>query len=105
MCGYWIDFYLGITMNEREAYMAGNIVLADALGRIEDLQQALGESVAREQELEADAFGRIDDLTDELGQIRMREQELEADVEHLKRILRDALADDCWRERAEAQLC
>jgi len=67
-------------MNESQAYMAGNIVLADALGRIEDLQQALGESVAREQELEAD-------------------------VEHLKRILRDALADDCWRERAEAQLC
>lgn len=64
-------------MNEREAYMAGNTVLADALGRIED-------------------------LTDELGQIRMREQELEADVEQLKNILRDALADDCWRERAEA---
>ena len=79
MCGHWIDFYLGITMNESQAYMAGNTVLADALGRIEDLQQALGESVAREQELEAD-------------------------VEHLKRILRDALADDCWRERAEAQL-
>jgi len=66
-------------MNESQAYMAGNIVLADALGRIEDLQQALGESVAREQELESD-------------------------IGHLKRILRDALADDCWRERAEAQL-
>jgi hypothetical protein len=67
-------------MNERQAYMAGDTALADALGRIED-------------------------LADELGQIRMREQELEADVGHLKRILRDALADDCWRERAEAQLC
>jgi len=66
-------------MNESQAYMAGNTVLADALGRIED-------------------------LTDELGQIRMREQDLESDIEHLKRILRDALADDCWRERAEAQL-
>ena len=81
MCGHRIGFYMGIAMiTEREAYMAGYTVLADALGRIED-------------------------LTDELGQIRMREQELESDVEHLKRILRDALADDCWRERAEAQLC
>ena len=80
MCGAGVDFYMGNVMNEREAYMAGNIALADALGRIED-------------------------MADELGQIRMREQELEADVEHLKRILRDALADDCWRERAEAQLC
>jgi hypothetical protein len=67
-------------MNESQAYMAGNTVLARTLGRIEDLQEALGASVAREQELESD-------------------------VEHLKRILRDALADDCWRERAEAQLC
>jgi regulator of replication initiation timing len=79
MCGAGVDFYMGDGMNEREAYIAGDTALADALGRIEDLQQALGESVAREQELEAD-------------------------VEHLKRILRDALADDCWRERAEAQL-
>ena len=81
MCGAGVDFYMGIAMTtEREAYMAGDTVLADALGRIEDLQQALGQSVARELDLEAD-------------------------VEHLKRILRDALADDCWRERAEAQLC
>jgi hypothetical protein len=79
MCGAGVDFYLGITMNESQAYIAGDVVLARTLGRIED-------------------------LTDELGQIRMREQELESDVEHLKRILRDALADDCWRERAEAQL-
>jgi cell division protein FtsB len=79
MCGAGVDFYMGDAMNELQAYIAGDVVLADALGRIED-------------------------LTDELGQIRMREQELEADVEHLKRILRDALADDCWRERAEAQL-
>ena len=77
MCGYWIDFYLGITMNEREAYIAGDTALADALGRIDDLQQALGESVAREQQLEWNE-------------------------ERLKEILRDALADDCWRERAEA---
>jgi hypothetical protein len=80
MRGAGVDFYLGDGMNERQAYMAGNTVLADALGRIEDLQEALGQSIAREQELESD-------------------------VEHLKRILRDALADDCWRERAEAQLC
>jgi hypothetical protein len=80
MCGYWIDFYMGDAMTEIQAYIAGDTALADALGRIEDLADELGASVAREQELESD-------------------------VEHLKRILRDALADDCWRERAEAQLC
>jgi hypothetical protein len=77
MRGHRTYFYLGITMNEREAYMAGNAVLADALGRIEDLQEALGKSVAREQQLKWNE-------------------------ERLKEILRDALADDCWRERAEA---
>lgn len=62
---------------EREAYMAGNVVLAEALGR-------------------------IDDMTDDIGRLRMAEQELEKDIAHLKRILVDALVDDSWRERAAA---
>ena len=62
---------------EREAYSSGDVVLAEALGR-------------------------IDDLSEELGQSRMAEQELEKDIAHLKRILVDALVDDSWRERAAA---
>jgi hypothetical protein len=64
-------------MNEAQAYMAGDTVLADALGR-------------------------IDDMTDDIGRLRMDAQELEKDIAHLKRILVDALVDDCWRERAAA---
>ena len=40
-------------MNEAQAYISGDTVLADALGRIEDMQQALGESLARELEHES----------------------------------------------------
>jgi len=64
-------------MNESQAYMAGNTVLAEALGRIDDMQHALGASLARE--LERDET-----------------------IAHLKRILVDALVDDSWRERAAA---
>ena len=31
-------------------------------------------------------------------------EELQSEIEHLKRILADALADDTWRERAQAAL-
>ena len=62
---------------EIQAYMAGNVVLAEALGRIED-------------------------MTDDIGRLRMDAQELEKDIAHLKRILVDALVDDAWRERAAA---
>ena len=64
-------------ITERDAYISGDVVLAEALGRIED-------------------------LSEELGQLRMAEQELEKDIAHLKRILVDALVDDSWRERAAA---
>ena len=64
-------------MNESQAYMAGDVVLAEALGR-------------------------IDDMTDDIGRLRMDAQELEKDIAHLKRILVDALVDDSWRERAAA---
>ena len=64
---------------ERAAYAAGDIPLAAALAAQIDAEDALaGEAPAREE------------LLDEIA--------------HLKRILRDALADDCWRERAQAAL-
>jgi hypothetical protein len=64
-------------MNESQAYIAGNTVLAEALGRIED-------------------------LSEDIGRLRMDAQELEKDIAHLKRILVDALVNDSWRERAAA---
>ena len=63
--------------SEIEAYMAGDTILAEALGR-------------------------IDDMADDIGRLRTDAQELEKDIAHLKRILVDALVDDSWRERAAA---
>tara|TARA_R110000868_G_scaffold4629_2_gene28834 strand:+ start:542 stop:763 length:222 start_codon:yes stop_codon:yes gene_type:complete len=64
---------------ERAAYAAGNITLAAALAaRIDAEDDLAGEAPAREE------------LLDEIA--------------HLKRILTDALADDCWRERAQAAI-
>ena len=70
---------LTIEEQERAAYVAGDTTLADALARIDDLQRALGGATA--------------ELVDQ-----------QAEIEHLKRILRDALADDTWRERAAAAI-
>ena len=64
---------------ERAAYAAGNTILAATLAARIDAEEALaGASPAREE------------LLDEIA--------------HLKRILTDALADDSWRERAQAAL-
>ena len=70
-----------MTMEEQEraAYAAGDTTLATALARIDDLQRALGGATA--------------ELVDQ-----------HAEIEHLKRILADALADDSWRERAAAAI-
>ena len=68
---------LTIEERERAAYQAGDITLAAALAAQIDAEDALAaEEPAREE------------LLDEIA--------------HLKRILRDALADDSWRERAQA---
>ena len=64
---------------ERRAYTAGNITLAAALA------------------------ARID-AEDELAAAEPAREELQSEIAHLKRILRDALADDCWRERAQAAI-
>lgn len=64
---------------ERQAYAAGDIVLASALARIVDLQHALGRATA-------DNVEQMDEIA------------------HLKCILGDALDDDSWRERAAAAI-
>ena len=64
---------------ERAAYQAGDITLAAALAAQIDAE-------------------------DELAQAPAALEELQSEIEHLKRILTDALADDTWRERAQAAL-
>jgi len=68
---------LTIEEQERAAYAAGDTTLAAALARIDDLQRALAGATA--------------EIIDQ-----------QAEIEHLKRILADALDDDSWRERAAA---
>jgi diphthamide synthase (EF-2-diphthine--ammonia ligase) len=70
---------LTIEEQERAAYQAGNIALCATLARAIDLESAL-----------ADADNRLD--------------RQDAEIAHLKRILRDALEDDSWRERAQAAI-
>ena len=64
---------------ERRAYQRGDIDLAAALAAQIDAEDALAAVPAAREE-----------LLDEIA--------------HLKRILADALADDCWRERAQAAI-
>ena len=64
---------------ERAAYQRGDITLAATLAARIDAENALAAAEPAREE-----------LLDEIA--------------HMKRILRDALADDCWRERAQAAL-
>ena len=64
---------------ERAAYQAGNIALAATLAAQIDAEN-------------------------ELAAVPAAREELLDEIAHLKRILRDALADDCWRERAQAAI-
>tara|TARA_R110000868_G_scaffold78110_1_gene223145 strand:- start:520 stop:741 length:222 start_codon:yes stop_codon:yes gene_type:complete len=68
-----------IEERERAAYARGDITLAAALAARIDAEDALAAVPAAR-----------DELLDEIA--------------HLKRILRDALADDAWRERAAAAI-
>jgi len=70
---------LTIEEQERAAYQAGDITLAGALAARIDMQHALAADV-------------------------VSIEELQEEIAHLKRILEDALADDSWRERAQAAL-
>ena len=68
-----------IDEQERQAFAVGDTTLAAALGALADAQDAL-----------AAAPAALEELQDEIA--------------HLKRIVRDALDDDCWRERAQAAI-
>ena len=68
-----------IDEQERQAFAAGDTTLAAALGALADAEEALA-AAAPERE------------------------ELQDEIAHLKRILTDALDDDCWRERAQAAI-
>ena len=70
---------LTIDEQERAAYQQGNITLAAALAAQIDAEN-------------------------ELAAVPAAREELLDEIAHLKRILRDALADDSWRERAAAAI-
>ena len=70
---------LTIEEQERQAYAAGNIALAAALGQVIDLEN-------------------------EACELRAAVADAELTIEHIKRIIYDALDDDSWRERAAAAL-
>ena len=70
---------LTIAEQERAAYARGDTALAAALAAQIDAENELAAAPAALEELQSE-------------------------IEHLKRILADALADDAWRERAQAAL-
>ena len=70
---------LTIEEQERQAYSAGDTTLAAALAAQIDAENELAAAPAALEELQSE-------------------------IEHLKRILTDALADDSWRERAQAAI-
>jgi phage shock protein A len=70
---------LTIEEQERQAYASGNTALAAALARVIDLEN-------------------------EACELRAAATDAELTIEHLKRVLSDALNDDCWRERAAAAI-
>ena len=70
---------LTLEEQERAAYQQGNTALAAALAAQIDAE-------------------------DELAAVPAAREELLDEIAHLKRILTDALADDAWRERAQAAL-
>lgn len=70
---------LTLEEREREAYRDGNTDLANAIGKVIDLQNYIAE-------------------------LHAAAEDAEKTIQHLKRILRDALADDCWRGRAAAAI-
>ena len=68
-----------IEEQERYAHAAGNTQLADVLAQVIDLEN-------------------------EACELRAAAEEAESEIEHLKRIIADALNDDAWRERAAAAI-
>ena len=68
-----------IEEQERAAYTAGDTALADAMAQVIDLEN-------------------------EAADLRATAEDAELTIEHLKRIIADALNDDVWRERATAAI-
>jgi len=52
----------------------------------------------------ARTLARVIELEDDACELRAAATDDARTIEHIKRILRDALADDCWRERAAAAI-
>jgi hypothetical protein len=52
----------------------------------------------------ARTIARVIELEDDACELRAAATDDARTIEHILRILRDALADDCWRERAAAAL-
>ena len=70
---------LTLEEQERQAFADGNYELARTLAHVIELEDA---------------------LADQRSLVRLQKK----DIENILRILRDALADDCWRERAAAAI-
>ena len=52
----------------------------------------------------AAALAQVIDLENEACELRAAAADAELTIEHLKRIIADALNDDAWRERAAAAI-
>ena len=52
----------------------------------------------------AAALGQVIDLENEACELRAAATDAQLTIEHLKRIIADALSDDVWRERAAAAI-
>ena len=70
---------LTLEEQERAAFASRNYDLARVLAHVIELEDA---------------------LADQRSLVRLQKK----DIKHILRILRDALADDCWRERAAAAI-
>lgn len=70
---------LTLEEQERAAFAGGDYALARTLAHVIELE---------------------DELADERSLVALQKK----DIEHILRILKDALADDCWRERAAAAI-
>lgn len=70
--------------NERAAYMAGNLATAELYHRLDQLNQALGETLAELEQLKekhADALAELGGLTDALAEANNYANELHRELD------------------------
>lgn len=70
--------------NERAAYMAGDTVTADLYHRLDQLTQALGETLAdleKLKETHADALAEVQGLTDALAESELYAADLRRELD------------------------